>query len=92
MHEGQLAMWRVVAHEEWGLLVELEGDSAVVGSIAAPYIRDLGENESIEGTQDFPPIGSVLAAMVRIVWPDGALHLSARQSDVQAAESRNEAN
>jgi hypothetical protein len=82
MEAGQIAEWEVVDHHAWGVEVALVEDPETRASVDVPFLRDLGPTDRIDGPQDYPAIGTRLRAMVRVRWPDGPLHLTARRSDV----------
>lgn len=82
LSEGHVGEWQVVAHHPFGVEVALVDDPGTHATIDMPYLRDLGPSDRIDGPQDFPAVGERIRAMVRTRWPDGALHLTARASDL----------
>jgi hypothetical protein len=81
LNAGDLGQWVVVEHHPWGIEVELLEDRETRGSIDIPYLRDLVPEDRLDGPEDFPAIGEELQARVRVRWPDGSLHLTARAGD-----------
>jgi hypothetical protein len=74
--------WRVVAHEPWGIQVALVTDPKVRGTIALPYLRDLGPDDRIDGPEDFPPVGETVHATMQVQSAQGTIHLTARETDL----------
>lgn len=74
--------WRVVARESWGVEVALVADPNVRGTIAIPYLRDLAPDEQVTGMEDLPPVGETVRAATQVESADGAIHLTARASDL----------
>ncbi len=74
--------WRVVGHEPWGVEVVLIADSEVRGTIALPYLRDLGPEDRITGPDDYPPVGVSVRATRRVQSAHGTIHLTARETDL----------
>ena len=74
--------WRVVGHEPWGIEVALIADPNVRGTIALPYLRDLGSEDRIAGPEDFPPVGVAVRATLQVQSTHGTIHLTARETDL----------
>jgi hypothetical protein len=77
---GETVTATVVCHHPWGIGVRLP-DSGQYGHVDVPAISD----GVIRGSEDYPPIGLVTAAVVLGYNGTGQLRLTTRPSDIAKA-------
>jgi hypothetical protein len=80
---GTLATGEVTAHQRWGVEVHLLPPAPeVTGVVDVMCVTD---ERPFEPFADYPPVGSLIRAVVMPYPPNGQLRLSTRDSDVDPA-------
>ena len=78
---GTLVSGEVIAHERWGVEVRMTAPVPdLLGVIDLVWVSDEAPSELFG---NYPPIGSVVDAVVVAHAPNGQIRLSTRESDVR---------